>query len=46
MASIQKTQDEKVYISPETDLIQLTIESVIAASLPENSIDDAALEQW
>ena len=46
MASIQKPQEGKVYLSPEIDLIQLTIESVIAASLPENSIDDSTFEQW
>ena len=46
MASIQTPHDGKVYLSPEIDLIQLSVESVIAASLPENSIDDSVLEEW
>ena len=46
MTSIQKPRQEKVYLSPEMDLIQMSVESVLAASLYDNSIDDAPFEQW
>lgn len=46
MTLIQNSHTSDTYQSPKVDLIQIEVESVIAASLPDNGIDDAPFEQW